>query len=65
MPVVKRWFMETPDGDVVDGPFKKRPQLDAAFALYVKQYKYTPIVVEREIDVNARTERRNGYDCQI
>lgn len=52
MNMVKRWFMETPEGDILDGPYKDKKEFEKVFARYVKRYKYTPLKVCRDMDAD-------------
>ena len=61
MNLVKRWFMETAEGEVIDGPYKNEKEFDREFALYIKRYKYTPLKVERMLDADEFTPLEN-YD---
>ncbi len=56
MTIVKRWFLETPEGDVIDGPFKKPEEAQKALDRHVKWYKYTPLLKEREMDSDTFTQ---------
>ena len=51
--------METPEGEIIDGPYKNKKEFDRALALYIKQYKYSPVVVERDI-TQPESEKLNG-----
>jgi hypothetical protein len=57
--------METPEGEIIDGPYSKKKEFDRVLALYIKQYKYTPVAVEREVDADTfiQSERydERGY----
>lgn len=52
MRLVKRWFMETPEGDLLDGPFQTEQAMEQEFDRYVKTYKYVPVKVCRELDAD-------------
>lgn len=52
-----RWYAETLEGEIIDGPFKSKQEADIASALHMKLYKYQPIVVPREL--NMQPEKRN------
>ena len=57
MVLVKRWFMETTEGEAIDGPFKKESDLDTALNVHARLYKYVPVKTEREIDVTTHKNR--------
>jgi hypothetical protein len=56
MKLVKRWFMETPEGEIIDGPYRDRKEFYRAHDLYIKQYKYHPVVVVRLMDPSTFTQ---------
>jgi hypothetical protein len=53
MKLVKRWFMKTPEGEILDGPYKNTGELDRAVKLYIKTYKYHPVVSEEDMDADS------------
>ena len=55
MAIVKRWFMKTREGEIIDGPYRVETQKEEvefrrAVALYTKTYRYVPVLVEEEMD---------------
>lgn len=58
---VKRWFMCTTEGDIIDGPYKDKAEFDRVLALHIKLYKYTPVVKEEMIDSSTFT-KSESYD---
>lgn len=60
MTLVKRWFLETEEGEILDGPFKNEASCDRELAVHVRLYKYVPIKIEREMELveHATTEKK-------
>jgi len=66
MNLVERWFMKTPEGEIIDGPYKNKKEFDRELALYIKTYKYVPVVKKELVDADkfTRTEQygTGGYE---
>ena len=50
MAIVKRWFMKTEDGAVIDGPYSDHKEFMAVVRQHIKWYKFTPVISEEEVD---------------
>jgi hypothetical protein len=50
MSPVIRYFIETDEKEVIDGPFKEKDVAERAARLHEKRYRYKPVVVERDLD---------------
>jgi hypothetical protein len=49
-----RWFLKTPDGDVIDGPFKTFLEAVKEKKLHEKTYKYKPVLVKETINTHLK-----------
>jgi hypothetical protein len=62
MTLVDRWFVETTEGDTLDGPFKTKREADIAADTHERNYKYTPVVNVHQLDSDSFTQPENSGD---
>lgn len=49
METVRRWFLVTEHGEVLDGPFRKRNHAERERAQHLKTYHYEPRIIEEDV----------------
>ncbi len=60
--IVKRWFLKTVEGDILDGPFKSKERATRERALHRKRYKYNAVIATEKLDIAKETKRPLGGD---
>ena len=63
MTPVTRWFTETEEQELLDGPFRSKVHAVRAAAVHHKMYKYTPVIAEHIMDADsfAKLDEFNEY----
>jgi len=62
MPTVKRWFLITEQGEVLDGPFRKRKHAESERAQHLKLYRYEPRIAEEDVELEPETLEPESVD---
>ena len=55
--------MKTVEGEIIDGPYENKKEFDKALELYIKWYKYSPVVSMEWVDAKGFTQPEDYDEC--